>query len=537
MSAQDDYKEAAMDSVDHQWVEVPCQRNVSEGQFPQGVQDYQFSISRPQGFVPAHSYFRVQMELVGSGDPAAASQPLLREQIAFAENAVGNLWTNVFMRAGGQDVSSLTSFAPQASMIQARTGKTRAWLNSVGKTWGMSGSFAERCAVVSQSAAGLAANAAPSGLSGFDDRRETTYKPCAAGQFLAATVAVAAAGDALTGVATAFTADDVGNTIFINGIRFTVKAFNSATSLALSVPIGAAQIVASTNWYMVKRNLQRSAEARNQVFCLWRPPIGIFDAEDVVLGSGDYRISLTPDSNFQSTGVETINDVPVPGVLGVATSTFTLKILNVTFYAATVKMSIPDSVQELHLKEYMVQQRVMNSSNINLSFSVPASTTCLHVMLQDNLAGNSARIPPSNFKVLNGSDLNISALQITYDNTTLPQTRWLSGFTPNPTPGRNTALLQQFYNQGLIARRAESSPGGAESFNEWLDRGPVYSFYFARDAASRSTDVQLQVSYDGAGLVGGFDTTSKLFLIAEYDRSVQVTTSNGLITEVRSLNV
>ena len=204
-----------------------------------------------------------------------------------------------------------------------------------------------------------------------------------------------------------------------------------------------------------------------------------------------------------------------------------------TFYAATVKMSIPDSVQELHLKEYLVQQRVMTSNSLNLSFSVPASTNVLHIMLQDNIAGSSARCPPSNFKVLNGSDLNLTTIQCTFDNVTLPQTRWLSGFAANQPAGRNTALLQQLYNQALIARRAEASPGGSESLNEWLDRGPLYSFYFSRDASSRSTDVQLQITFDGAG----FDTTSKLFLVAEYDRTVEITTSQGLVTGVRSLNV
>lgn len=522
-----------MDAVDHQWVEVPCQRSVSDGNFAQGVQDFQFSISRPQAWLPAMSYFRVELELLGSGDPAAAAQPLFREQIAFAENAVGNLFTNIYCRAGGQDVSSITSFAPQASMLQMRTGKTHAWLNSVGRTWGMQGSFAERCAAVSQSAAGQIANAAPTGVSGFGDRREVSYRPTAANQFLAATVAVAAAGDAVVGVNTNFDDSDVGNSIFINGIRFTVKARASATAITLSAPIGAAAIAPTTNWYMVRRNLVRSAEARNRVFVMWKPPIGIFSAEDCVLGAGDYRISCTPDSNFQSAGVETINDAPLPGAVGVAASTFTLNIKNVLLYVATAKMSIPDSVQEVRLTEYQVQQRVMTSNSLNLSWSVPASTTRLHIFLQDGIAGSSARAPPSNFKVLNGSDLNLTTLQCTFDGMTLPQTRWLSGFVSNQPAGRNTALLQQLYNQSLISRQAEASPGGAESFNAFLDRGPLYTLFFARDAQSRSTDVQLQITYDGAG----FDTTSKVFLVAEYDRTVQITTAAGLITEVRSLNV
>ena len=526
-----------MDSVDHQWVEVPCQRAVNDANFAQGVMDYQFSISRPQGWIPSQSYFRVELELLGAGDPAAAAQPLFREQVAFAENAVGNLISNVYVRAGGQDVSSITSFAPQASMLQMRTGKTHSWLKSTGReAWGMSGSFAERCAAVSQSAAGIAANAAPIGLSGLDDRRELTYRPCAVGQFNSAHLAFA--GGVVAGTATAFTAGDVGNTLVYEGARYTVAGFTNATVIALSpIPVDLAPNAANTNWYMIRRNVTRSAQARNRVFVLWRPPVGLFDADDVILGSGDYRISLTPDSNFQNTGVETINDAPLPGVTGVAASTFTLSVKSLQFYAATVKMSIPDSVQELHLREYSVQSRVMNSNVMNFSFSVPASTSCLHLFLQDNLAGSSARVPPSNFKVLNGSDLNLQVLQLTYDNVTLPATRWASGHIANSPAGRNTSLLQQLYHQSLVARRAENNPGGSETFSEWLDRGPLYSFYFSRDASSRSTDVQVTIQYNDPTAGIFFDQSSKLFLVAEADRTVEITTANGMVTAVRSLNI
>ena len=56
-------------------------------------------------------------------------------------------------------------------------------------------------------------------------------------------------------------------------------------------------------------------------------------------------------------------------------------------------MSIPDSVQELHLREYQVQSRQMTGPNLNLSFSVPASTVALHLFLQHGRihSGNPAK--------------------------------------------------------------------------------------------------------------------------------------------------
>jgi hypothetical protein len=67
--------------------------------------------------------------------------------------------------------------------------------------------------------------------------------------------------------------------------------------------------------------------------------------------------------------------------------------------------------------------------------------------------------------------------------------------------------------------------------------GDLYSFYFSRDAASRSTDVQVQIAYNPAPGGVAFATTSRLFLIAEHTRTCEITTSQGLVTAVRALNV
>ena len=47
----------------------------------------------------------------------------------------------------------------------------------------------------------------------------------------------------------------------------------------------------------------------------------------------------------------------------------------------------------------------------------------------------------------------------------------------------------------------------------------------------------LNIAYNDVAPGVAFDTTSKLFLVAEYDRCVEISTSNGMVTAVRSLNV
>ena len=47
----------------------------------------------------------------------------------------------------------------------------------------------------------------------------------------------------------------------------------------------------------------------------------------------------------------------------------------------------------------------------------------------------------------------------------------------------------------------------------------------------------MAIAYNDVAPGVAFDTTSKLFLVSEYDRCVEISTSNGMVTAVRSLNV
>ena len=161
----------------------------------------------------------------------------------------------------------------------------------------------------------------------------------------------------------------------INGVRFTIIIFTSAAQVTVS-PAPPAPVAATLNWYCIRRELLRSDQSRNRIQVLWQAPVGLFEYQGC-LGSGDYRIQMSPDSNYQQAACETINPGFVVGLPGQATSTYTVNVLDVKFYAAVAKMSIPDTVQELHLREWSVQSKQMNSSNMNFSFSVPASTACM----------------------------------------------------------------------------------------------------------------------------------------------------------------
>lgn len=514
-------------------------------------QDFLFNIAAPQCWNPSSSYFLAEVELLGIGAaaaPPAGSTPLptVAEGIAFAEGAINNCYGNAYFTASGVAASQLTNFLGVGAQVKARTAKTGSWLQTVGKSaWGMTGSLSERIAAVSGPGIGPTAVApyvdapfsATVGLSGLDDCREVIARPTTAGvgDYSAAAVAVDING-VITGSATtsfAFAAvagarSDVGATLVIEGQKFTISAMTTATVGQVSQKPALA-IAATTNWYLIRRERVRSDQVRNKVQVLFRPPIGIMDYAGL-LGAGAYKFSLTPYADFQQAAVETINPNPVVG------TTYTFNVLTVKFYAAVMEMRIPDSIQTLHLTELDIQNKVMQSENAQLQFTVPASTVRIHIFLQDSAAGSTALAPPSRFTVRNGSDLNLKRIQAVYSNQARPLTLWNSQFDASYATGRNTAYLQQLYHQGLIENQMDQH--SCESLDQWLTRGPMYSFRYERDAEDRSTEVQLALTYDAVAADGTpFAANSKAFIVAEYTRAVELTHDKGLIVAVRSLNV
>ena len=77
------------------------------------------------------------------------------------------------------------------------------------------------------------------------------------------------------------------------------------------------------------------------------------------------------------------------------------------------------------------------------------------------------------------------------------------------------------------------SSGGAETFQDYLARGPYYHYSFNRDSEDKSTQVQVQLGFEGAFS----PANANIFVVSWFSRGVELTTTNGSIQEVRSLSV
>lgn len=497
-------------------IEVPCTRAVAGAAFASGLQDYSWSIGAPYAWIPSQSYLRVELA-VYSG---AGTRPALQHQLALAENCVACAFTAAYLQAGGSNVSALSQYTAQASSLEMRQQPSYAMQKSVGQSALASGAFfTQRCAALSSS--GATTSGAPTRFL-QDVGVDEIYRPADAGSYNAATVGFVAASGALTGANVTFTASDVGSTIVVNGTAFTVTTFTNATSITVS-PASSIIVAQTSNFYLVRRKMTSGLEGRNVINLIHRPSyLGIFNSSEP-MGSGQYRLQLSPNVNYRLAMVETAN----PDYATVANS-YDVVINNVTFYAAVAKMSIPDSVQTLALREYQVLSQVMPGSSGQYQFTVPPSTYALTVAIQSTAAGSNPAFPMSRFIAGNAhQELNLTALNITYGGLTRPATRWTSSYG---TSGANsTSLLSQLYYQSQLESDNGFDRGGTETEQEWMERGPVYSFRFVKDESNRATEVLVQAEFTTAG---AWDQNTRILLIAEYYQGVRITHAGGNVVKV-----
>jgi hypothetical protein len=202
------------------------------------------------------------------------------------------------------------------------------------------------------------------------------------------------------------------------------------------------------------------------------------------------------------------------------------EILELKLYIALIQDTVQQSgVESLFFSEQHLQSKPMTGLANSLDFTVPPSTKMIAFFLQSNKAGSDTRIPPSKFRALGNYELGVKSFQLTYANRSRPSTKWESGFDTT----RNT-MQQRFWDTYQECGLAELQ-GGTETMQEWMDRGPIYVYRFDRDSNDKSTLVQLQLEVDR------YEPNCNVMLCAFYTRTVEIAYQNGMITDVKSLNV
>jgi len=488
--------------------EVSCIKNETGDNFASGLQDYVFSIGKPNSLIMSASYFRIKLTLTVNN-----RAPLVSDGIALAENCCANMFNQVIFKAGGQDISSMMQHAPQGAQCRQRLNTSSSWGDSVGKSaFMLEPDFRER-------------------------QKYTSLKPVTVGMGDAATTVAIAANGVTTSAGTAATVFndpvgllEAGDVLIVGGVDYNILSITDATHVVVDNPTGAI-IAATANWHIVKQADYEEYQGRNTIYVIWRPQIGIFSYEGH-LGSGDYRMSMNPNPLFKKAAVQTLRSMQIGGGEG----EFNLNVDEIKFYACTEKKIIPDQTLPMELHEAEVHSKTATSVS-SWQFNLPVSTKAISVFFQANESGSDTRFPPSLFKLMNGSEKKMSSIQLTYANIVHPNTMWNGEYQSTYGTGHNPTNLKNELQQRYVDTYREAGmldmAAGCESYKNFLKRGMLVHYSFTRDKDNLSTTFQLQANFVGGN--GSLPPNSKVFVVAFYSKLVDITTSGGQVVQVNTL--
>ena len=167
---------------------MPCEcarKLTTADAFLGGVLEFPCQVGAPNGLDLSRSYFRVGMSLYGAHAAGVATAPSVPQMVAFADNAVGNLFDKAEVTVNNQRLSTINQGLPQASALRTRLGNSSAWLKSLGSPELHEANFPKRV----NASASNAANVGNSPNAAFCTDNEM-FKPVADGAFSTATVSV-----------------------------------------------------------------------------------------------------------------------------------------------------------------------------------------------------------------------------------------------------------------------------------------------------------------------------------------------------------
>lgn len=504
--------------------QVTCKRGIDANTFQQGIMDFDFSVSGKNAWLPGYSYFRIELELTGSG-----GVPTVKDNVALADCVGGCLFNNCYFRAGGQDVSNITQYVPQAGILKHRLDKSGSWMKSIGRDLnGCDPSFARRMQKMASDG------------SYAEDGLTKVVKPDAA----SATVAFTAPNTVVPqnpnntivyltqGLLTLTPGNNpnvtwadygvgVGDTVVLTGIPFVIDSVVDGVNLATSNTSVVADIGTDANWYAEVNDTTRNG--KNKIYLMYQPPIGIFDLYQGI-GSGDFKLQLNPNASYKKACVEALQNLTVGGGPG----EYDINVQNIQLYICQVKKDMPSAgILPLSLMEMQIINKTLSTSTgtQQLDFTVPPSTQAITIFVQAGSAGTDNRLPPTKFKVLGNIDEKLESIQVTYGNVTKPSTLYSSEY------GDSTNKMVQRWLESTVHSGKINNEGGTESLTEFLDRGSYYTYDFSRDKNDTSTYCNVQIKFSEA-----LPPNSQLFLVSHYSRQVSIEFEQGYITQVTSIN-
>jgi len=537
----------------------PPTRDVVGNNFANGAIHFTFQTSGQKWWLPSRSYTRMRFRLT-RGD--GTTQLLTTDDIAPNMGLMSSLFQSGEFRINDKVVSRVADFMPQVDALETRLTKSKSWIDSVGEAtnWWQESQQLRQAEVSSlgtvvKDKVPIVPPETQAGrvVMGFDaaaiDSNNASY--------VAATGVITFAA----GINAVALPDDV-RVVYPAGTYFTYLT-GAAAGVRMKVITGVngagagstTTIVVEPNWNadvavtaggVLTLDFARitvplivgDPSRRLKDFELtWAPPLSIFKIGHALPG-GKYELVLNPQTitSFQKRAIESKLGVAsktgaIPGA-DPALANFKLEVVDFYFYCATVEGPRADDITYLlDLEQTRCQSEKINNRNFaQKNFDVSPSTYALTVAYQDLRAGENTALSVSKFKSYNNvaaptlsEELKLERFFINYAGQNLP--------SPDADPAfvAGTDYTTQRYAESQIYSGAYFDTGGAESIEDYHDRGAYYYFSWPRDGTDRSTRVNVH-----QGFAEGTDVTNMRCLLFDHSKQVaRIRVQNGRVIDIQ----
>jgi hypothetical protein len=509
----------------------PPTRDVVGNSFPNGAIHFRFQTSGQKWWIPSKSYLRMRLQVTkGDGTPV---------DVAFGAAPNMGLMSNLFQsgefRINDKTISRISDFMPQIDSLETRLTKSKSWLDSIGEStnwWAESQSVrlaqvASDGTIVKDTVAITPANTVTvdTGI-GYAANNSVAYVAATGvvtfasgpGPAVPNTNVSFAVGDKLI-----LTAGTIGDGALNVECEVLVVNANATMTVRANIP---ADIAAADNIRFSRSRpnpiVAPPSRRAGEFETIYQPPLSLFKIGHG-LPCGKYELVLNPQTatSFQKRAIESVlgQASKTPQLPGVAPNAANIKVnvVDFYFYCATVDGPRADDITYLlDLEQTRCQAEKIDNTNFGQkNFDVSPSTFALSTAYQDLRAGENTAISSSKFRSYEDvaqptvpQELKLNRFFINFSGMNFPQ--------PDASPEfkAGTDYTTQRYVESQIMSGGYYDTGGAETIEEYHDRGAYYYFSCPRDGTDRSTRVNVHQQFDGA------DVANMRLLLFDHSKQV-----------------
>lgn len=512
------------DNINARYVRVEPLSGFQSDRFSSTQLNYQFNTSSSVFWDPSKSYFRIRANILKADGKALT----LSDNIAPSQYFAANLFSSIEYQLGGQTVSRCPQDVALAEAFFSRTSKSGAWMDKVGQSTLLSGSFKDRQNMV-------CSDGRPD-LSGGQPRSWGTDSQLG---FVVSTGTMAAEVAPLVPL-------KVGDQllIFPSSIGLAVVAANmlGVTSFMISIvevlTTRTFVVTTSTGTAWTADNVDnviiypatKIQSASHFETCYQANSLSVMNLPHGIPG-GSHRFSLTPNSQYLIDCVESPGQVKTSGV------NYKVEIEEVVFFAYLVQSPIhfDDVKYSLNTSDVQIQRLDVPSSqgsSVTKIFSIAANTRTIAVGFQ----GRDQKTFNQKTKlVINDltnpaapkfhTERDLSRLFIQYRGKQWPSPD--SDVSMNQVVDASSRnFITKMYFDTMVSNGLFPSAGGCEDLETFMSNGFYYLFEVAGDTTDNSTSLVVNFS--------GITSACDVVVFAVSDSSRIVAGKDGRIVAIET---